>query len=106
MNGMFLIFCLCQQLPWVIWIPPQSNRVKLSFDGSYNPFTQAECIGIIRGPACTLIAASSGKVRAEHSLGAELAALLKGVELCLELDHWRGLLDSHEFFEQERYSLL
>lgn len=73
-------------LPPDIWLPPPGNYVKLNFDGSYNPFTKFAGIGgIIRSPAGTVLAAYAGKVSAEDPIGVELSALLKVVQLCIEL---------------------
>ena len=59
--------------------------MKLNFDGFYNPFTLTAGIGgIIRDSTGTLIMAFAGKVSADNALEAELKALIKGVELCVE----------------------
>ena len=55
---------------------------------SYNPFTLTVVIGgIIRDFTGTLIISCAGKVLTDNALEAELKALIKGVELCLEKCH-------------------
>lgn len=58
-------------VPPDIWIPPTGNQVKLSFDGSFNPFSQ--CAGIgghnIRSSARTLIMGFEGRVSASNARG-------------------------------------
>lgn len=75
-------------LPPHIWLPPPPLSVKFNFDGSLNPLAAHTGIGgIIRNSSGHLITAFAGKVKAAHSIEAELQALLLGIEICIELGH-------------------
>lgn len=84
-NSIF-ISSMAPGLPPDLWLPPPDICVKLNFDGSFHALGQHASIGRIKRNAPGLMfTAYAGKVKAVHSVEAELQAPLSEVEIRLNL---------------------
>ncbi|XP_010258712.1 PREDICTED: uncharacterized protein LOC104598376 [Nelumbo nucifera] len=63
------------------WKPPQSNRLKLNFDGSSLGNPRLSGIGVFKDEAEKVVTLFSGPIGVGDSARAEISALLQGLKL-------------------------
>ncbi|XP_010265249.1 PREDICTED: methionine aminopeptidase 1B, chloroplastic-like isoform X2 [Nelumbo nucifera] len=67
------------------WKPPEGNKVKLNFDGSYGNPGISRIGRVLRNSDRRILGMFSGRIGNENSLKAELLALLQGLKLAKQL---------------------